>query len=122
MTDTSLVVPGDSGPRRPLAEQVRMQRALKALIAVSGLLLADCSSFVIRVPSYSLHQVDPMDEDLEPLIPRRLRRLESRVPRFEFRVQTPGGSLVCSQSFRLGAPNPSTAPVAPIPPTLCEVR
>lgn len=141
-----------------------------------------------------------VDEDLEPLIPRRLRRLESRVPRFEwseeraedwgtprrsvtivarqagtsawreidndrgvnfltvladagppgrdregkkfrryaalwlppenlagstelaFRVQTPSGSVICSQSFRLDAANPATAPVAPIPPALCEVQ
>ncbi|MDP9223534.1 MAG: hypothetical protein M3P18_06700, partial [Actinomycetota bacterium] len=139
-----------------------------------------------------------VDEDLEPLIPRRLRRLESRIPRFEwseeraddwsvplrsvsivarlagtsaweeldndrgvniltvladggppgregkkfrryaafwvpperlapatefaFRVKTPGSGIVCSQSFRLGAANPATAPVTAIPPALCEAR
>jgi hypothetical protein len=140
-----------------------------------------------------------LDEDLEPLIPRRLRRLESRIPRFEwseertedwlvpkrsvsivtrqagmsawqeidndrgvnfltvladggppgreregkrfrrysalwlppedapgsteyaFRVTTPGGARICSQSFRLGAVNPAIAPVPPLLPVFCEV-
>jgi neutral ceramidase len=42
-----------------------------------------------------------LDEDLEPLIPRRLRRLESRIPRFEWSEERAGDWNVSKRSVRI---------------------
>jgi hypothetical protein len=47
-----------------------------------------------------------LDEDLEPLIPRRLRRLESRIPRFEWSETREEDWLVPNRAVTVLARNP----------------